>query len=90
MTTYCRVPGAIDAVVDGEVVVLSPVNLSYHVLDRIGARVWSLLAEPTTDDDLVATLVEQFDVESDQCRADIQPFLTRMIEIGVLTEATTA
>lgn len=89
MTTYRRVPGAIDAVVDGDVVVLSPVNLSYHVLDRVGARVWSMLADAMTAEALVAALVEQFDVEPDQCQADVQPFLTRMVEIGVLSEVPT-
>ena len=85
MTVYSRAPGAVDAVVDGQVVLLSPADFSYHSLDRVGARVWELLAEPRTTDSLVASLVESFDVTDEQCRADVQPFLDRMAEIGILS-----
>ena len=84
MTTYRRATSAVDAVVDGQVVLLSPVDFSYHALDRVGARVWALLDSPRSDDDLVASLTAEFDVDADQCRADLEPFLVRMVEIGTL------
>jgi len=85
MTVYSRATGAVDAVVDGQVVLLSPADFSYHALDRVGARVWALLAEPATIDALVAALQEEFDVSDGQCRADVEPFLTKMTAIGILT-----
>ena len=84
MTTYERVAGAAEAIVDGEVILLSPMDLSYHSLDRVGARVWEILATPTTDDDLIAVLTSEFDVSDEVCRADVTVFLERMIDIGVL------
>lgn len=84
MTTYRRATGAVDAVVDGQVVLLSPIDFSYHALDRVGARVWALLEAPQTDAALISTLTSEFEVDAERCRADLDPFLTRMVEIGVL------
>ena len=85
MTVYSRATGAVDAVVDGQVVLLSPADFSYHSLDRVGARVWALLAEPATVDALVSSLQEEFDVSDERCRADVEPFLAKMTTIGILT-----
>lgn len=79
-----RVPSAVDAVVDGQTVLLSPLDFSYHSLDAVGARIWELLAEPRTTDELVATLCREYEVAPEQCRADVTPFLERMVSIGAV------
>ena len=83
--TYRRAVGAVDAVVDGQIVLLSPIDLSYHALNRVGAAAWELLATPATQDDLVDSLAQRFTVSPEQCRTDLAPFLARMTAIGVLT-----
>ena len=82
-----RVPDAIAAVVDGQTVILSPLDYSYHALDPVGARVWELLDQPRSLDDLVADLMAEYDVTDEQCRADVVPFLDRMTQIGALAQA---
>lgn len=88
MTTYRRAPGAVDAVIDGQIVLLSPVDFSYHALDRVGGRVWALLETPRADADLVEALTAEFAVDEDRCRADLAPFLARMVTIGTLVAET--
>lgn len=83
-STYQRAAGALDAVVDGQVVLLSPADMSYHSLDRVGARVWAQVAQPATTDEIVAALRSEYVVDEDRCRADLQPFLDRMVAIGIL------
>ena len=82
--TYRRAQGAVDATVDDQVVLLSPIDFSYHSLDRVGGRVWALLEQPSSADALVAALTVDFDVSPDQCRTDLEPFLEKMVSIGVL------
>ena len=84
VATYQRAVGAVDAVVDGQIILLSPIDLSYHALDRVGAEVWTLLAKPATSDALVEALTARFTVSTEQCRAELTPFLDRMTSIGVL------
>lgn len=81
---YVRADGAVDAEVEGRLVVLSPVDFSYHAVDEIGARIWALLQSPTTLPALVDRLTVEFDVDGERCRADVAPFLDRMVEIGVV------
>lgn len=84
-TRMSRVPEAITAVVDGQMVILSPLDYSYHALDPVGARVWDLLDEPRSIDDLVVALMAEYEVDDAQCRSDVVPFLDRMVQIGALT-----
>lgn len=79
-----RAPSAVDAVVDGQTVILSPVDFSYHTLDPVGARIWTLLADPLTIDELVDVLCAEYAVDSEACRADVEPFLERMVAIGAV------
>ena len=82
--TYRRAPGAIAAQIDDQIVVLSPIDYTYHALDTVGASVWNLLSDPMNLDQLVDGLTAAYDVTPDQCRADVVPFLDRMMTIGAL------
>ncbi|MEO8452884.1 MAG: PqqD family protein, partial [Gemmatimonadota bacterium] len=53
-------------------------------LDAVSSRVWQLLETPRTTTELVATLVREFDVTREQCRADLEPVLTALREAGAL------
>jgi hypothetical protein len=81
---YARALGAVDAVVDGQVILLSPSDGRYHSLDPVGGRIWALLAEPQILDALVGTLTAEFGIDADRCRADVVPFLDRMTEFGLV------
>ncbi len=79
-----RAPGAVEATVDDQVVLLSPLDFSSHALYPIGARIWSLLGTPHVFGDLIIELTARYSIESETCRADVTPFVERMSEIGVL------
>lgn len=79
-----RAPGAVQAVVDGQLVLLSPVDFSYHGLDSVGARIWEMLEQPLSIDEVVASLLTEYTIDESTCRADVEPFVARMSEIGVL------
>jgi Coenzyme PQQ synthesis protein D (PqqD) len=81
---FRRTPSAVDAVVDGQTVLLSPLDFSYHSLDPVGARIWELLAEPLTMDELVEVLSGEYEVAPEQCRGDVSPFIERMVAIGAV------
>jgi len=86
-TTITRAPGAVEALVDDRVVLLSPIDFSYHALDPIGARIWSLLETPRAFGDLISELTASYSIDEQTCRTDVTPFVERMSEIGVLNTA---
>jgi hypothetical protein len=74
----------VGAEVDGELVVLSPDDLRYHSLNESAAAIWELLDAPSSTDDLVAALVESFDVAPDVCRHDVDACLAELTELGLV------
>lgn len=79
-----RAPSAVEAKVDDQVILLSPLDFSYHALDPVGARIWSLLETPLTFGDLITELTANYSIDPETCRTDVTPFVERMIVIGTL------
>ena len=63
-----------------EEVILNLRNGSYYGLDPIGARIWELIQEPTSVGDLVERLVASYEVDREQCLADVSTLLHEMRE----------
>ncbi len=79
-----RAPGAVEATVYDQAVSLSSLDFSYHALDPVGARIWSLLETPHVFGDLIVELTSSYSIEAETCHTDVKPFVERMCEIGVL------
>src|SRR6478672_7523945 len=54
-----------------EAVILGLADGVYYGLDAVGARVWSLLAEPRRVTEIVAVVTEEFDVGRERCEHDV-------------------
>lgn len=70
--------------IDGELVALDLDRGDCFGLDRVGAAIWGLAAEPRSVGEIAEALVETHDVERSQCVADLLPFIDDMIEAGLL------
>jgi hypothetical protein len=55
-------------------------------LNVTGRRIWELLAEHRSVDDLTADIGEHFDVDCDRARTDIKIFLDEISLMGLLEE----
>lgn len=69
-------PVAVD--MDDTVVMMSLAQGKYYGLDRVGSRVWELLARPLSVAEICATLVAEFDVDPDVCDRDVREFLAQL------------
>ena len=70
--------------VDGDLVMLDPRRGQYFGADRVGRRIWDLLAQPQTVDELCSELEGQFDVAPDRCRAEVLDFLAQLADAELL------
>jgi hypothetical protein len=61
-----------------ETIVLNLRSSKYFTITGVGSRLVELLAEDTSLDELVATIVEEYDVDSTIARRDIEAFLDRL------------
>jgi hypothetical protein len=53
-------------------------------LNEVGAFIWGLLEEETTEDAVAAAICEEFEVSPEQAREDLSEFLAQLDEIGAL------
>jgi len=64
----------------GETVILGLTAGRYYGLDAVGARVWQLIQTPTPVSDLMRTITSEYEVDPQQCEADLLKLLRQMIE----------
>lgn len=83
-TLIKRNPEMVTSNIDGEIVMMSIENGEYYGLDEVGSRIWELLENPVTFEQLVNTLVEEFEVDVETCKADTLEFLNQMVEKKII------
>nr|WP_295293811.1 PqqD family protein [uncultured Blautia sp.] len=55
-------------------------------VNEVGMELWKMLQEDVTFDDLLNGILEEYDVDENAAREDIQEFLDRLVKGGILTE----
>ncbi len=82
-----RHPSAISSDLDGETVILDMESGKYHSLDTTGTRIWELLQNRISLNDIVLQLVDEYSVGQEQCITDVTDFIQKMLASGlVITE----
>lgn len=54
-------------------------------VNEVGVSLWNMLQDEITFDGLVQGILDEYEVEEDVAREDIQEFLDALIEGGILT-----
>ena len=80
-----RVADWVSARVEDEMIMMNVERGKYIGLTETGARIWDLLAEPRTVEDLCAELCQEYDITAGQCRAEVEAFVLEMQKQGALT-----
>jgi hypothetical protein len=68
----------LSSAIDDELVLLSIINNKYYGMDSVGSRVWSLLAEPITINDMITTLTGEYDIPATESEKDVFSFLNEL------------
>jgi len=69
---------------DGEVVVLNPKLGKYFGLDNVSARIWELIQEPKTVDNVQNIILSEYDIDADRCEQDIVDLFQDMAKNGLI------
>lgn len=87
MLEYKHKDGMMTADMNGETVMMDIESGKYYNLGEVGGRIWELLDEPKTFDDLISALVGEYDVSRQQCEQETRPFFSQLLEAGLIVEA---
>jgi len=77
----------VSADLEGEAVILNLGDGVYYGLDGVGARVWELLREPRSVDDLAAAVAAEYQVDRASALADLLALLDEMAGRGLVEPA---
>ena len=79
-----RDPEVVMAEVDGKPMLLSLGRWTYLSFNPVGERIWALLAQPRDGESLVRALLEEFEGEEAEIRADVEAFVEKLHSDGFL------
>jgi pyrroloquinoline quinone biosynthesis protein D len=57
----------------------------FHELDEVGSAVWSRCDGSRTEEEIIASVGEEFDVDPATIGADVRSFLKELSGLGLLT-----
>ena len=67
-----------------EAVILELDSGVYYGLNETGVQIWQWLKEPKRFTELYQLLMDEYDVDSQQCEADLKAILQGMTEVGII------
>ena len=82
-----RLPGLMEAEVDGELVALHIENGTYYSFNETAARIWALLDRPKSVSELCAILAGEFEVDAQACAREVLLLLRDFEKDGLVTLA---
>jgi hypothetical protein len=82
-----RAAQQVNVVLDDTVVIMKLSDGSYFQLNEVGARIWNELVDPVDVDSLVARLLDAYDIDEPTCRAEVDTWLQKMQELGLVVPA---
>lgn len=83
-STVARIPHALFAEVDDEVLIMNTEAGLYHGLNDIGADVWRRLTEPVKVADLCSELAAKYDGAPDDIERDVLGLLGQLDKRGLI------
>jgi hypothetical protein len=80
-------PDAVAEFMRDEVMLLHTRTEQYFALNEVGAKLWSLADGRCNVSDILAVLREEYDVDQDELRTDVEELLTELVTNQLLTWA---
>ena len=68
----------------GEIAVLGLKTGKYYGLDAVGARIWELIQEPRTIEEVRDVLLSEYQVEPGRCERDLLALLQKLADEGLI------
>jgi hypothetical protein len=77
----------ITASIDSDLVMMDVDQDQYFGITGVGARIWDLMAEPISVEELVKIILTEYDVDEHVCRLDIESFVDDLLKFNLVSLA---
>lgn len=68
----------------GEAIILNMRSGTYYGLNAVGATVWNLLSSQRSIGELCAAVIDEYEVEREQCEDDLIRLVRQLAERGLV------
>ena len=69
---------------EGEAVILHLGSGTYFGLNEVGCRVWSMIQQPRSYEEILSQILEEYEVDPARLESDIGELLQKMSEAGLI------
>lgn len=84
MESFIRNKNTLSGSLQDELVMMDLDRGKYFSLNPVATRIWTLLENPLTIDELCRILTDEYNVDIEQCRAEVREHLTEMTGAGLI------
>ena len=68
----------------GEKVMVDFETGKYFLIKEVGNDIWDLIQTETTPAEIIAKLLEEYDVSPEECETSVMDFLSKLEELGFI------
>lgn len=90
MEKYSRNEQIIDGELDDNQVMMHLDKGKYFGLDPVAKKIWQLIENPKSIDEITSVLLDEFEVTPEQCLEDVQAFLEKAIQFDIIKKSDLA
>ena len=69
---------------DDELVMMDIEKGKYFALNPVATRIWDLLEQPLSVEELCGSLLDEYDVEPEKCHSEVVKYLDQMEKLGLV------
>ena len=74
----------VEATIEGETVMMSIDTGQYYGLDSVASEIWQMLEQPIKVEAICTQLLQEYDVDTEQCEQDVLAFLQSLQEQNII------
>lgn len=74
----------VTADMDGEIVMMHVETGNYFGLGNVGSVIWTMIENPLTVEEIITSLLDQYEIGKDQCEDEVLRFLNEMNTLNLL------
>jgi len=85
MEKYCRSVQIIDGELDNQQIMMHLEKMKYFGLNPVGKKIWEIINEPKSLDEIVEALLKIYSVDREQCLTEVEQFLNNSVKFGAIS-----
>lgn len=85
MLEYFRKNKIISGTLDDELIMMDIDKGKYFALNPVAKRIWELLSEPLTINDICSVLINEYEISKEKCIEEVEKYITELVKLNLVT-----